>query len=82
MPHDGQNELLKKTGIARNLARGICIPVEMGLPVSGQRIITSLIDFSVSEGWWTTTKVVSLWHFHNSLRRQRGFFCMLSGYGG
>jgi hypothetical protein len=51
VPHDGQNELLKKTGITRNLARGIRIPVETGLPVSGQRIITSPILISPSLSW-------------------------------
>ena len=40
MPHAGQNELLKKTGMDRNLARSMCMPVVTGFPVFGQRIMS------------------------------------------
>ena len=43
VPHEGQNERLKKTGMERNLPRSMCIPVVTGLPVFGQRIMSSPI---------------------------------------
>ena len=46
MRHDGQNDLLKKTGMERNLACSICMPVVTGLPVFGQRIMSSPITNS------------------------------------
>ena len=46
----GQNERLKKTGMEWNLPRSIYMPVDIGFPVLGQRIMSSpitrlLIDF-------------------------------------
>ncbi|MGA8294459.1 MAG: hypothetical protein WB820_18615, partial [Rhodoplanes sp.] len=43
VPHDTQYELLKKTGMEQNCARSMCIPVETGLPVLAQRIMSSPI---------------------------------------
>ena len=48
VPHDAQNELLKNTGIEANLARSMNMPVEMGFPVLGQRIMTEPIQFSLT----------------------------------
>ena len=44
VPHDGQNERLKKTGIERNLVRSMYMPVVTAFPVFGQRIMSSPIN--------------------------------------
>ena len=46
VPHDGQNELLKKTGIAPSFSRPMYMPVETGFPVFGQLIMSSPIALS------------------------------------
>jgi hypothetical protein len=46
--HDGQKELLKKTGIAPSFSRPMYMPVETGFPVFGQLIMSSPIALSAS----------------------------------
>ena len=46
VPHDGQTELLKKTGIAPSFSRPMYMPVETGLPVFEQLIMSSAIALS------------------------------------
>ena len=46
--HNGQKVLLKKTGMERNRARSIYMPVEIGFPVLGQRVMTVPIQFSLT----------------------------------
>ena len=42
----GQYDLLKNTGMARNCERSKRMPVEVALPVAGQRIMTSPMSCS------------------------------------
>jgi hypothetical protein len=50
VPHDGQKELLKKTGIVPSFSRSMYMPVETGFPVFGQRIMSSPITLSAFRG--------------------------------
>ena len=50
VPHDGQKELLKKTGILPSFSHSMYMPVETGFPVFGQRIMSPPITLSAFRG--------------------------------
>ena len=62
MPHEGQNERLKKTGIERNLVRSMYMPVVTAFPIFGQRIMSSPISHSIiTQARRVIRDVVKVW---------------------